>query len=144
MSKNLHDLAIYSDRMSKGDYDAVYEYFDETFFSHVTNRVNPEMAGKDIRHKEHEFWEQSKKALPDDMNFVVNLVLESGEHIVSNWTLTGTHNGESFYDVPASGEKIEINGTAILRFENGKVVEHWGGPHCMNGVGLIELAAAEA
>jgi len=27
--------------------------------------------------------------------------------------------------------------TAILRFRDGKVVEHWGGPHCMRGVGLI-------
>jgi predicted ester cyclase len=136
MSKNLHDLAVYSDRMAKADYQAVYDYFDEKFMSHVTNRVNPDATGTDIRHKEKEFWEQSKNAFPD-MHFAVNLVLESGEHIVSNWTLTGTHSGTAFYDVPPSGKKVEINGTAILRFENGKVVEHWGGPHCQNGVGLI-------
>jgi hypothetical protein len=28
------------------------------------------------------------------------------------------------------------NGTAILRMRDGKVVEHWGGPHCMIGIGL--------
>lgn len=137
MSKNLHNLAIYSDRMSKGDYKAVYEYFDDNFFSHVTPRVNPDAIGTDIRGNEQAFWEQAKEAFPD-MNFVVNLVLESGDHIVSNWTLTGTHAGSVFFEVPPSGKKIEINGTAILRMESGKVMEHWGGPHCMNAVGLYK------
>lgn len=137
---NLHNLAEYSTRMTEGDYDAVYEYFDEKFMSHVTSRVNPSVVGTDIRPREREFWKMSKQAFPD-MKFDVNLVLESGEHIISNWTLTGTHSGEAFYDIAPSGEKVEINGTAILRFENGKVVEHWGGPHCMNGIGLTETTS---
>lgn len=137
MSENLHNLAIYSDRMAKGDYDAVYDYFAENFFSHVTPRVNPDAVGTDIRGNEKEFWEQAKSAFPD-MDFKVNLILESDNHIVSNWTLTGTHTGSSYFDVPASGKAVEINGTAILRMENGKVVEHWGGPHCMNANGLYK------
>lgn len=136
MSKNLHNLALYSDRMAKGDYSAVYEYFGDTFMSHVTRRVAPERVGTDIRGHEKDFWENAKKAFPD-MKFDVNLVLESGDYIVSNWTITGTHTGGDYYDVKPSGKKIEINGTAVLRFENGKVVEHWGGPHCAKGVGLV-------
>ena len=38
------------------------------------------------------------------MKFDVNLVLEADPHIVSNWTLIGTHSGDRFYEVPASGE----------------------------------------
>jgi len=136
MSKNLHNLAIYSDRMAKGDYDAVYKYFADTFMSHVTERVAPERVGTDIRGHEKDFWENAKKAFPD-MKFDVNLVLESGDYVVSNWTITGTHTGGDYYDVKPSGKKVEINGTAVLRFENGKVVEHWGGPHCAKGVGLV-------
>lgn len=139
MSRNLHNLAVYSDRMAKGDYDAVYEYFAEKFMSHVTERVVPERVGTDIRGHEQDFWENAKRAFPD-MKFEVNLVLESGEHIVSNWTLSGTHSGGAYYDVPPSGRFVTINGTAILRFEDGKVVEHWGGPHCMKGVGLVKEA----
>lgn len=133
---NLHALALYSGRMAQGDYDAVYEYFADNFMSHVTERVNPEALGTDIRAREGEFWQMARQAFPD-MEFTVNLVLESGDHVVSNWTLTGTHTGAPYYDVPASGERVTINGTAVLRFENGKVVEHWGGPHCMKGVGLV-------
>jgi len=136
MNNNLHNLAIYSDRMAKGDYAAVYEYFADTFMSHVTERVNPAAVGTDIRYKEEEFWTMAKNAFPD-MKFDINLVLESGDHIVSNWTVSGTHSGAPYYDVPPSGKKVVINGTAILRMENDKVVEHWGGPHCIKGVGLI-------
>ena len=133
---NLHILAEYSNKMMQGDYDAVFEHFSDNFMSHVTARVNPNLVGTDIRSKEKEFWEMAKKAFPD-MKFEVNLVLESGEYVVSNWTITGTHSGDPYYDVQPSGNKVNINGTAVLRFENGKVVEHWGGPHCMNGIGLV-------
>jgi hypothetical protein len=38
--------------------------------------------------------------------------------------------------VSPSGDPVVINGTAILRIRDGKVVEHWGGPHCQDGLGL--------
>ena len=67
----------------------------------------------------------------------MNLLIEAGDLVVSNWTVKGTHAGTAFYDVPPSGDPIEINGTAILRIRDGKIVEHWGGPHCQQGLGLI-------
>lgn len=135
-SDNLRRLGEYSARMLEGDYTAVYEMFSEEFHSHVTPRVNPEAVGTDIRGQEQRFWEETKKAFPD-REMTINLLIESDDLIVSNWTISGTHSGGSFYDVPASGKKVSINGTAILRLRDGKVVEHWGGPHCMNGVGLM-------
>ncbi len=132
---NLKILGEYSAAMSDGNYDAVFEFFSEDFFSHVTPRVSPEAVGTDIRPHERRFWEESKRAFPD-AEMTVDLLIESGDLVVSNWTLTGTHTGESYYDVPPSGKQVSINGTAILRFRDGKIVEHWGGPHCMRGVGL--------
>jgi predicted ester cyclase len=139
MSKNLTILGQYSARMGAGDYGAVFDFFAPEFVSHVTPRVNPAAVGTDIRAHEKTFWETAKRAFPD-MQFAVNLVIESGDLVVSNWTLSGTHTGEPYYDVPPSGRPITINGTAILRFRDGKIVEHWGGPHCMNGVGLVRTA----
>jgi predicted ester cyclase len=140
MSKQLTLLGRYSARMSAGDYDAVYEFFAPEFVSHVAERVNPAVVGTDIRPHERVFWETAKRAFPD-MQFTVNLLVESGDLVVSNWTLSGTHTGEAYYDVPPSGRPVVINGTAILRFRDGKIVEHWGGPHCMNGVGLVAAQA---
>lgn len=138
---NLHILARYSARMLAGDYDAVFEFFAPDFVSHVTPRVNPDAVGTDIRPHERTFWETAKAAFPD-MKFGVELVLESDDLVVSHWTLTGTHSGAPYYDVPPSGERVTIAGTAILRFRDGKIVEHWGGPHCMKGVGLTPSGVA--
>ncbi len=143
MSKNLSILGRYSARMTAGDYDAVYEFFAPDFISHVTPRVNPDAVGTDIRSQEKRFWETAKGAFPD-MQFTVDLLVESGDIVVSNWTLTGTHSGGPYYDVPPSGKRVTINGTGILRFRDGKIVEHWGGPHCMNGIGLSTVVTDHA
>ena len=135
-SNNLRILGKYSARMLAGDYAAVREHFGDEFVSHVTERVSPDLVGTDIRGSGRAFWEETRKAFPD-RELQIALLIESGDLVVSNWTLTGTHSGGYYYDVPPSGKKVTINGTAILRFKDGKVVEHWGGPHCMRGVGLI-------
>jgi len=52
------------------------------------------------------------------------------------WSLWTRYAGTAFYGVEPSGEPVVINGTAVLRMRDGKIVEHWGGPHCQDGVGL--------
>jgi predicted ester cyclase len=136
MSDNLRTLAKYSEAMDAGDTEAVYEFWAPEFHSHVTSRVAPDRVGEDVRGEEQKWWQQVRAAFPD-MVFTVNLVIESGDLVVSNWTVEGTHTGEPFYDVQPSGERVIINGTAILRLRDGKIVEHWGGPHCQEGRGLI-------
>jgi len=136
MSDNLRTLAQYSEAMESGNTEAVYEFWAPEFHSHVTSRVAPDRVGDDVRGEEQKWWEQARAAFPD-MVFTVNLVIESGDLVVSNWTVQGTHTGAAFYDVPPTGEPVTINGTAIIRLRDGKIVEHWGGPHCQEGRGLI-------
>jgi predicted ester cyclase len=129
-------LAKYSEAMESGSTEAVYEFWAPEFHSHVTSRVAPDREGDDVRGEEQKWWQQARAAFPD-MVFTVNLVIESGDLVVSNWTVEGTHTGEPFYDVAPSGEPVIINGTAVLRIQDGLIVEHWGGPHCQEGRGLI-------
>lgn len=142
VSDNLRLLGAYSARMKAGDEQAVYEFFGDDFVSHVTERVNPDATGTDIRGHEVAYWNEARRAFPD-MTFTVNLLVESGDLVVSNWTIEGIHTGGPFYDVQPSGERVVINGTAVLRIRDGRIVEHWGGPHCQNGVGLVAGAASE-
>jgi len=135
MSETLNLLGAYSKAMEAGDEEAVFSFFAPEFVSHVTARVNPEAVGADIRAEELRWWTQVRSAFPD-MVFTVGLLIESDDLVVSNWTVRGTHTGTPFYGVGASGRPVEINGTAILRIRDGKIVEHWGGPHCQDGVGL--------
>ena len=135
MSENRRLLGEYSDAMARGDDDAVFAFFSEDFSSHVTDRVNPAASGTDIRGSEQQWWREARAAFPD-MTFVVNLLIESDDLIVSNWTVRGTHTGAAFNGVAPSGRPVTINGTAILSMRDGKIVEHWGRPHCQDGVGL--------
>ena len=136
MSENLRMLARYSSAMESGDREAVFEFWSDDFLSHVTERVSPDRVDTDVRGEEMEWWGQAQSAFPD-MTFTVDLLIESGDLVVSNWSVKGTHNGTAFYDVPPSGLPVHINGTGIMRIRDGKVVEHWGGPHCQQGLGLI-------
>jgi steroid delta-isomerase-like uncharacterized protein len=136
--KNSKIFAEYTERIKNGDTDAVYEYFAPEFYSHVAKRVAPESLEFDIRLGEVMFWQESANAFPD-REFVLHKVweIDDEEVVIANWTMTGTHTGGSYFGVPASGQRVEINGTAIVRFEDGRIVEHWGGPHCMHGIGLL-------
>jgi steroid delta-isomerase-like uncharacterized protein len=136
MSDNLRVLADYSAAMDSGDTEAVYKFWAPEFRSHVTARVSPDRVDDDVRGEEQRWWQQARSAFPD-MTFTVNLIIESDDLVVSNWTVQGTHTGAAFYDVPPSGEPVTINGTAVLRLRDGQIVEHWGGPHCQKGLGLI-------
>ena len=135
MSKNLALLGAYSDAMARGDREAVFEFWSPDFVSHVTDRVNPAAVVTDVRGHELEWWTQVRDAFPD-MAVSGALLIEKDDLIVSNWTVRGTHTGTAFYGVEPSGNPVIINGTAILRMRDGKIVEHWGGPHCQDGVGL--------
>ncbi len=136
MSENLKILGEYSAAMFEGDTAAVFDFWAPDFVSHVTARVAPHREGTDVRADEQEWWDQVRSAFPD-FEFTVELLIEHDDLIVSNWTVRGTHTGTAFFAVPASGQPVEINGTAVLRMRDGKVVEHWGGPHCQLGLGLI-------
>jgi predicted ester cyclase len=132
---NADRLMSYGARMIQGDTAAVADHFDEGFVTHVADRVEPLESEKKLRNAEARYWSEAHAAFPD-MEMTVNVMIETGEYVVTNWTLKGTHTGAPFFGVPPSGQPVKINGTAIVRFENGKAVEHWGGPHCMNAVGI--------
>jgi predicted ester cyclase len=135
MSDNLRILADYSKAMEDGDEGAVFEFWAPEFHSHVTTRVSPDKVGSDVRGEELKWWTDVRSAFPD-MEFTVNLIIEKDDMIVSNWTVKGTHTGTPFNGLEAQGQPVEINGTAVLRMKDGKIVEHWGGPHCQDGIGM--------
>jgi hypothetical protein len=66
------------------------------------------------------------------MVFTVNLLIEQDDLIRSDWTVEGAHTGIPLNDVSLSDQSLTINGTALLRMGDGKIVENWGGPHCQD------------
>ena len=69
-------------------------------------------------------WEDFVKGYPD-LNSKVNFMTADSDCVSMQYTLTGTNTG-SVMGMPATGKKINVDGVDIVRFKNGKAIEHWG------------------
>ena len=74
-----------------------------------------------------------KGAFPD-VHFTADDVLAEGDRVAARFTMRGTQSGE-FMGVPATNKAIIVTGIDIVRFENGKAVEHW---HEWSGMELLQ------
>jgi predicted ester cyclase len=77
-----------------------------------------QMAGMD-------FFYRFISAFPD-LKSKEEALLAAGDKVSIQWTMTGTH-GADFFGVAATGRTFTVSGMDILRVENGKFVEQWGG-----------------
>jgi steroid delta-isomerase-like uncharacterized protein len=69
-------------------------------------------------------WEDFEKGYPD-LNSKINFMVADSDCVTTQYTITGTNTG-SVMGMPATGKKINVDGVDIVRFKNGKAVEHWG------------------
>ena len=60
-----------------------------------------------------------------DLHYTVENVLAEGEMTAGHLTVRGTHQGE-FLGIAPTGREVTWKETHVARFENGKLVEHWG------------------
>jgi steroid delta-isomerase-like uncharacterized protein len=74
-----------------------------------------------------------KGAFPD-VRFTADDVLAEGDRVAARFTMKGTQKGE-FMGIPATNKAIVVTGIDIVRFENGKAVEHW---HEWSGMELLQ------
>jgi steroid delta-isomerase-like uncharacterized protein len=63
------------------------------------------------------------EAFPDAVWSIEDLIA-AGDKVIVRFVLRGTHEGE-FMGIPPTGKKVEVGGMAIMRIENGKIVEVW-------------------
>ena len=70
------------------------------------------------------FFETLRAAFPDLKMDAEDMIAE-GDKVFVRATMTGTHQGE-FMGMAATGRKITVPIGDYIRFDNGKVVEHWG------------------
>ena len=78
-----------------------------------------------------------RSALPD-LHIEVEDIFESGDKAVARVRLTGTHLGEGL-GVPPSGKKVSIQAIAIVRVDNGQIVEGWNN---WDQLGLLKQVGA--
>ena len=57
-----------------------------------------------------------------DIEFTVKSVFGQGDNIVKHWNFKGTHSGD-FFGIPATGSKVDIDGTTLVKMKNGKIAQ---------------------
>src|SRR5215218_7567851 len=104
---------------SQGHTEVVDEVLSPNFVCYDPNSESGEIRGAETIKGEIEYF---RNAVPDLTYTVEDQVVE-GDKVVSRWRASGTHQGE-FFGVPGSGNRIEMSGIQIDRFdESGKLIE---------------------
>jgi len=108
-----------AENLNAGNIDAAVESFAEDCVDH-----DPAPGQGPGRDGFKTFFEALGTAFPDAHIEPAHMVADD-DHVCIAYTLSGTHDGE-FHGVAPSGNRIEVRGVQIGRFENGKIVERWG------------------
>jgi steroid delta-isomerase-like uncharacterized protein len=57
-----------------------------------------------------------------DIRFTIKDIFGQGDKLVKYWNFRGTHTG-MFFGIPATGKTVDIDGTTLVRMENGRIAE---------------------
>ena len=106
---------------NKGRADAIEEMFDENGIAHglSDDPSNPIKGPRDFR----PFHTLFRDAFPNMMIVVEDMVAE-GDKVAARCSVRAKHEGD-FLGRSATQSPVEFSGIAIVRIENGKIVEAW-------------------
>lgn len=104
--------------LNAGDLGVIDEFFSDDLVEHE-EFAGSEPAKVGVRHQ----FEWLQAAFPDG-RFEVEDMIAEGDKVFVRARMTGTHQGE-FMGLLATGRTIDVGVADYMRFEKGKVVEHW-------------------
>src|SRR5262245_59116253 len=111
---------FYDEVMGKGNLKVIDELVDASFVEHYV--PDPKMQAN--REGLAQTMTMFRTAFPD-LQITVDDLIAKGDKVWAYTTMRGTNKG-AFMGMPATGKKVEVKGLDIVRFVNGKAVEHWG------------------
>ena len=117
-------------------FQRVYNEGDIAFLDEVTSggfvshdRGNPTNDREGVK----QIVSAIKAAFPDVV-FTTDDVIGEDDRVAARFTMSGTQTGE-FMGVPPTNKQIIVTGIDIVRFEDGKAIEHW---HEWSGMELLQ------
>lgn len=109
---------IYEEVFNEGNLDLVDEVVAPDFVNHTAPGAprGPEPVKQLVT--------MLRNAFPDQHISIEDMIAEDDKVVMRN-TYSGTHEG-TFMGIPPTGKRFTQNQIHIMRFADGKVVEHWG------------------
>ena len=112
---------VLEEAFGEGKVEVIDEVLHSDFVCYDPNSESGEIRGGDTIKGEIDYF---RNAVPD-LTYTVEDQVAEGDKVVTRYTARGTHQGE-FFGVPPTGNRIEMSGIQIDRFdESGKMVEEW-------------------
>jgi predicted ester cyclase len=110
---------IWEEIFPSGDVDGLAEVLAEDGIDHGARPDEPQgLAGA----QQTMLWLRS---VFSDQRWEIHQVIEEGEVVVVYCTLHGRHTGD-LMGIPPTNREVAQDYVHIVRFRDGKVVEHWG------------------
>lgn len=128
---------FYDEVINAGKVGVIDELVSEDFVEHEAFPGLPK--GRDGL---KQFVTMMRTAFPD-LHFHAEFMISEGDRVAAYITMSGTHKGE-FMGMPASGKRFETKAVDIIRFADGKAVEHWGVTDALAMMQQLETPAAPA
>jgi predicted ester cyclase len=104
--------------LSKGNLAVLDEVIDAKAVDHAVPPGLPQ-----TREGTRQFFTSFRAAFPD-LSYKIEDTISEGDYVVQRVMGTGTMKG-AFQGMPPSGKSAKWEEIHIVRFANGKVVEHW-------------------
>ncbi len=123
----------YEECLNKGNLDVIYEGATDAHISHGT----AENGQEGVEHLKE--WVRIQRASFPDLHVTVDDWIIEGEKVVSRFTARGTHTGDEYYGIPATGRTFAVPGIVIDEFAGGVIVESW---FSMDGFDLAKQLGA--
>lgn len=125
-AENLALLREYVRRVwGEGNPDAVELFASESFVRH-SSPLSPSLD----RVEQIERLKAFRSAFPDIRIEVLDAVADA-DLVAFRSIMTGTHRGE-FMGIPPTGRSVEVSLVDMIRVEDGRFVEQWGGPDVLD------------
>ena len=106
--------------MNTGNLDNIGDYVAENFLDH---QQDPSITTTGIQGLK-DMVSLLRGAYPDYHQDIVSMST-TGDMTFVHFRMKGTNTGP-WGEMPATGKTMDVMGVDVLRFENDKVVEHWG------------------
>ncbi len=90
----------------------------------TANAINHTPAGDVIGPGGFEQYVAEEWGAFPEARFRIDELISSGDQVMVRWTMTGRHL-EVFEGFPATGIGVRLDGLAIYRFEDGRIVASW-------------------
>lgn len=125
-------LDFYEKVMNQGNMDFIDEATADNYIEHQT----PPGASQDKAGLK-KLVAMFRSGFPD-LHITVEDIVSAGDKVVARSTMTGTHTGE-FMGISPTGKRVSMTSIDIVRFADGKAVEHWGNE---DDLGLMQQIGA--